>query len=84
MSGEPHNPHSSVVPVTSIEGYGYTLLVASPGNEPFRDKARWCASMADTIASKAATVLFINVDGYSGNKLGSSRAAHWMLLGIGF
>ena len=25
-------------------------------------------------------VLFVNVDGYSGNRLGSSRAAHWMLL----
>ena len=25
-------------------------------------------------------VLFVDVDGYSGNRLGSSRAAHWMLL----
>ena len=27
-----YNPHSSVVPVTRVEGYGYTLLVASPGD----------------------------------------------------
>ena len=25
-------------------------------------------------------VLFVNVDGYIGNRLGGSRAAHWMLL----
>ena len=27
-----HRPHSSVVPVTRVEGYSYTLLVASPGD----------------------------------------------------
>jgi hypothetical protein len=26
------------------------------------------------------TAVYINVDGYSGNKIGGSRAAHWMLL----
>ena len=32
-----YNPHSSVVPITRIEGYGYTLL--SIRIEPFQDKA---------------------------------------------
>ena len=30
------------------------------------------------------TAIFVNVDGYSGNKLGGSRAAHWMLLHSAF
>lgn len=75
-----YNPHSSVVPITRIEGYGYTLLMAAPGDRTISGQGSLVRLDGGYDSFEGDDVLFVNVDGYSGNRLGSSRAAHWMLL----
>ena len=75
-----YNPHSSVVPVTRVEGYGYTLLAASPGDRTISGQGSLVRLDGGYDSFEVRTAIFINVDGYSGDKLGGSRAAHWMLL----
>ncbi len=80
MCAQPTTPISSVVPVTRVEGYGYTLLVARPEIAHSPVRVDWCGSTEDFDSFEGDTAVFVNVDGYSGNKIGGSRAAHWMLL----
>ena len=75
-----YNPHSSVVPITRIEGYGYTLLMAAPGDRTISGQGSLVRLDGGYDSFEGDDVLFVDVDGYSGNRLGSSRAAHWMLL----
>ncbi len=79
-----YNPHSSVVPITRVEGYGYTLLVAAPGDRTLSGQGSLVRFDGGFDSFEGDTALFVNVDGYSGNKIGGSRAAHWMLLNSAF
>lgn len=79
-----YNPHSSVVPITRVEGYGYTLLVAAPGDRTLSGQGGLVRFDGGFDSFEGDTAIFVNVDGYSGNKLGGSRAAHWMLLHSAF
>ena len=79
-----YNPLSSVVPVTRIEGYGYTLLAAAFGDRTISGQGSLVRFDGGFDSFEGNTVLFVNVDGYSGNKVGGSRAAHWMLLETAF
>ena len=79
-----YNPLSSVVPVTRIEGYGYTLLAAAFGDRTMSGQGSLVRFDGGFDSFEGKTVLFVNVDGYSGNKVGGSRAAHWMLLETAF
>ena len=75
-----YNPYSSVIPVTRVEGYGYTLLMAAPGDRTLSGQGSLVRFDGGFNSFEGLTTFFVNVDGYSGNRLGGSRAAHWMLL----
>ena len=75
-----YNPYSSVIPVTRVEGYGYTLLMAVPGDRTLSGQGSLVRFDGGFDSFEGLTTFFVNVDGYSGNRLGGSRAAHWMLL----
>ncbi len=79
-----YNPLSSVVPVTRIEGYGYTLLAAALGDRTISGRGSLVRFDGGFDSFEGNTTIFVNVDGYSGNKVGGSRAAHWMLLETAF
>ena len=79
-----YNPLSSVVPVTRIEGYGYTLLAAAFGDRTISGQGSLVRFDGGFDSFEGKTIIFVNVDGYSGNKVGGSRAAHWMLLETAF
>jgi len=79
-----YNPLSSVVPVTRIEGYGYTLLAAAFGDRTISGQGSLVRFDGGFHSFEGNTTIFVNVDGYSGNKIGGSRAAHWMLLETAF
>ena len=79
-----YNPLSSVVPVTRIDGYGYTLLAAAFGDRTISGQGSLVRFDSGFDSFEGKTTIFVNVDGYSGNKIGGSRAAHWMLLETAF
>lgn len=79
-----YNPHSSVVPVTRVEGYGYTLLAAAPGDRTLSGRGSLVRLDGSFGSFEGSTVIFVNVDGSSGDMVGGSRAAHWMLLEAAF
>ncbi|GIS24695.1 MAG: hypothetical protein CM15mP125_3820 [Gammaproteobacteria bacterium] len=70
----PYNPLSSVVPVTRIEGYGYTLLAAAFGDRTISGQGSLVRFDGGFDSFEGNTIVFWNVDGYSGNKVGGSRA----------
>ena len=79
-----YNPLSSVVPITRIEGYGYTLLSAAFGDRTISGQGSLVRFDGGFDSFEGKTAVYVNVDGYSGNKIGGSRAAHWMLLETAF
>ena len=79
-----YNPLSTVIPVTRIEGFGYTLLTAAPGDRTISGQGSLVRFDGGFDSFEGKTVVFVNVDGSSGNRLGGSRAAHWMLLESAF
>jgi len=79
-----YNPHSSVVPVTRIEGFGYTLLAAAPGDRTLSGQGSLVRLDGGFSSFEGSTVIFVNVDGPSSDMVGGSRAAHWMLLEAAF
>jgi len=79
-----YNPHSTVIPVTRIEGFGYTLLMAAPGDRTISGQGSLVRFDDGFDSFEGKTVVYVNVDGGSGNRLGGSRAAHWMLLESAF
>ena len=79
-----YNPHSTVIPVTRIEGFGYTLLMAAPGDRTISGQGSLVRFDNGFESFEGKTVVYVNVDGSGGNRLGGSRAAHWMLLESAF
>ena len=79
-----YNPHSTVIPVTRIEGFGYTLLMAAPGDRTISGQGSLVRFDDGFDSFEGKTVVYVNVDGSSGNRLGGSRAVHWMLLESAF
>ena len=81
---EAFNPHSSIVPVTRIEGYGYALLAAGSGDRTLSGQGSLVRFDGGFDSFEGHQVLYANVDGYSARETGGSRAAHWMLLEAAF
>jgi hypothetical protein len=75
-----YNPHSSLVPVTRIEGHSFTLLSASPSSSLFGGQGRMAALDGAYDALFGQPVLFINIGGSAAGVAGGSRAGLWMLL----
>jgi imidazolonepropionase-like amidohydrolase len=79
-----YNPHSSAIPVTRVEGYGYTVLAASPGERPLSGHGSLVRLDGGFNSFEGKRVMYADVSGASGDKLGGSRAASWMLLNATF
>ena len=75
-----YNPHSSLVPVTRIEGFGYTLLGADSKGSIFGGQGQLVLLDGGYESFIGEPVLFINVGRDASSLSGGSRAAQWMLL----
>ena len=75
-----YSPLSSVVGVTRVEGFGYSLLMASGGQYSVAGRGSLVDFDGGFESFNGSDVLFIDVGGYGADKVGGSRAAHWMLL----
>jgi hypothetical protein len=75
-----YNPHSTVIPVTRIEGYTWTLLGAQPSGSIVGGRGRAVRLDGGYESFVSAPVLFIDVGGDASERSGGSRAAQWMLL----
>ncbi len=75
-----YNPNSSLVPVTRIEGYAFTLLGASPSGSMFGGTGRVVDLGGGYDSFHGEPVLFINLGGSAASVTGGSRAGQWMLL----
>ena len=75
-----YSPLSSVVGVTRVEGFGYSLLMASGGHYSVAGRGSLVDFDGGFESFNGSDVLFVDVGGYAADKVGGSRAAHWMLL----
>jgi hypothetical protein len=75
-----YNPNSSLVPVTRIEGFSFTLLGAGAKGSIFGGQGQLVALDGDYTSFFGKPVLFINVGRDASGLSGGSRAAQWMLL----
>ena len=78
------NPHSSVVPVTRVEGFGYALLAASFGDRSIPGSGTLVRFDGGFDSFEGKHVVYASVTGRSASAVGGSRAAHWMLLNAAF
>ena len=75
-----YNPNSSLVPVTRIEGFSFTLLGAGSKGSIFGGQGRMVAFDGGYESFIGNRVLFINVGRDASSLSGGSRAGQWMLL----
>ena len=74
------NPHSTLIPVTRIEGYSFALLGAQTKGSIFGGQGRVFALDGGYESFVGNPVLFINVGRDTSSLSGGSRAGQWMLL----
>lgn len=76
-----YNPESSLVPVTRIEGFGFTLLGAGTGDGGSIIAGQGAVVRLDGSHDPVGPrVLFIELGSDASGLTGQSRAAQWMLL----
>lgn len=75
-----YSPLSSLVGVTRVEGFGYSLLTASGGQYSVAGRGSMVDFDGGFESFDGRDVLFIDVGGYAADKVGGSRAGHWMML----
>ena len=75
-----YNPNSSLVPVTRIEGFSFTLLGAGAKGSIFGGQGQLVGLDGGYESFIGSPVLFINVGRDASSLSGGSRAAQWMLL----
>ncbi|HEY5776040.1 MAG TPA: amidohydrolase family protein [Xanthomonadales bacterium] len=75
-----YNPNSSLVPVTRIEGFSFTLLGADTEGSIFGGQGRLVTLDGGYESFFGQPVLFISVGRNASSLSGGSRAAQWMLL----
>lgn len=75
-----YNPNSSLIPVTRIEGFSFTLLGAGAKGTMFGGQGRNVELTGGYESFIGNPVLFINVGRDASSLSGDSRAAQWMLL----
>jgi hypothetical protein len=75
-----YNPNSSLVPVTRIEGFSFTLLGADTKGSIFGGQGQLVSLDGGYESFIGNPVLFINVGRDASSLSGGSRAAQWMLL----
>jgi hypothetical protein len=75
-----YNPNSSLVPVTRIEGFSFTLLGAGASGTIFGGQGHMAVLDGGYESFIGRPVLFINVGRDASSLTGGSRAGQWMLL----
>ena len=75
-----YNPHSSVIPITRIEGFGFTLLAARGGDKTLSGQGGLVRFDGGYSSFEGKPVIYIQTSGRSAGSVGGSRVAHWMLL----
>jgi hypothetical protein len=75
-----YNPHSSLVPVTRIEGFSFTMLYASANATIIGGQGRVAVLDGGYDSFAGNHVLFISIGGRAASLSGGSRAGQWMLL----
>ncbi len=75
-----YNPHSSVIPVTRIEGLTWSLLGAAQNESIVGGQGRAVLFDDGYGSFLGDPVLYIAIGGGASGKSGGSRAAQWMLL----
>lgn len=75
-----YNPHSSPIPITRIEGFGYSLLGAMAGGSIIGGQGRTVVLDGGYRSFVGEPVLFIALGESASTLAGGSRAAQWMVL----
>ncbi len=75
-----YNPNSSLVPVTRIEGFTFTLLGADASGTLLGGQGRTVILDGGYDSFAGRQVLFVNVGRDASSLSGGSRAGQWMLL----
>ena len=75
-----YNPHTSVIPITRVEGFGYSLLTATRGDRSISGQGGLVRFDGGYDSFEGKPVIFVEVSGHAAGKTGGSRAVHWMLL----
>jgi len=75
-----YNPNSSLIPITRIEGFSFTLLGAETEGSIFGGQGRLVTLDGGYESFLGNPVLFVNVGRDASSLSGGSRAAQWMLL----
>ncbi|MCW8925746.1 MAG: amidohydrolase family protein, partial [Xanthomonadales bacterium] len=75
-----YNPNSSLVPVTRIQGFSFTLLEAGAKGTIFGGQGRMVALDGGYKSVFGQPVLFVNIGRDASQLSGESRAGQWMLL----
>ncbi len=75
-----YNPNSTLIPVTRIEGFSFTLLDANPQGSIFGGQGQVVMLDGGYESFIGNPVLFISVGRNASSLSGGSRAAQWMLL----
>ena len=75
-----YNPHSSVIPIARIEGFGFTLLAARGGDKTLSGQGGLVRFDGGYSSFEGKPVIYIQTSGRSAGSVGGSRVAHWMLL----
>jgi imidazolonepropionase-like amidohydrolase len=75
-----YNPLSSLVPVTRIEGYSFTMLGTSGGGTIIGGQGRMVSLDGGFESFAGNYVLFISLGDRAASKTGGSRAGQWMML----
>ncbi|MGH8034329.1 MAG: amidohydrolase family protein, partial [Lysobacterales bacterium] len=75
-----YNPFSAAIPVTRIEGYGWTLLSASRSGSIIGGLGRAVSLDGAYDSFLSAPVLFVGLGSQTSELSGNSRAAQFMLL----
>jgi len=75
-----YNPNSSLIPVTRVEGFSFTLIGAGSKGSIFGGQGRMVVLNGGYESFIGSSVLFINVGRDASALSGGSRAGQWMLL----
>lgn len=75
-----YNPNSSLIPVTRIEGFSFTLLGARSAGSIFGGQGRMVVLDGGYESFIGSSALYINVGRNASALSGGSRAGQWMLL----
>ena len=75
-----YNPHSSVVPITRVEGFGYALLAATASDRTVAGTGGLVRFDGGYRSFEGKPVIYAQTTGRSASSVGGSRASHWMLL----